>query len=92
MELAPKVQKLIDESDADQQTKDLMVEFFRSISNETHYVKIIDLFERFPSLFDNFVACFTLKKAYFEKGGSENEWNDILAKEEDALNQLKVQE
>jgi len=92
MDTQTKIQNLIYKADTDQKTKELMQKFFDSISGQSQYDKIIDLFERFPTLFDNFVLCFKLKKDYFEKGGSAEDWNNIIAKEEEALNELKVQE
>lgn len=87
-----KVTTLIQTADADDKTKALMEKFFNSISDQSQYNKIVDLFERFPSLFENFVLCFQQKKDYFEKGGTGQDWNNIIAKEEEALNELKTQE
>ncbi len=92
MPLSEKVQKLIDSADADEKTKELLAKFFESIAGDSQYDKIIDLFERFPSLYDNFVLCFKLKRDYFKKGGTKEEWNDIIVKEEETLNELQVQE
>lgn len=92
MPLSEKVQKLIDSADADEKVKELLVNFFESIQNDSQYDKIIDLFERFPSLYENFVLCFKQKRDYFKKGGNKEEWNNIIAKEEESLNELKVQE
>jgi len=92
MPLSEKVQKLLDSARADEKTKELLTEFFESIQDDRQYDKIIELFERFPGLYDNFVLCFKLKRDYFKKGGSEKDWNNIIAKEEEALNQLKIRE
>ena len=92
MDTQTKIQNLIIRADTDDKTKGLMEKFFNSIAGQSQYDKIIDLFEKFPSFFDNFVLCFKLKKDYFEKGGTAQDWNDIIAKEEEALNELKVQE
>ena len=45
MDTTQKIKNLIQKAETDEETKELMEEFFEKIKGESHYDKIIDLFE-----------------------------------------------
>ncbi|MBI5077373.1 hypothetical protein HZB94_03250 [Candidatus Falkowbacteria bacterium] len=86
------VEKLLGQSELDNRSQELMRQFFNSIASEPQFIKILDLLERFPAVFENFCKCFQLKRAFLKQGKTENEWNKFLAKEEDMFARLEGQE
>ena len=83
-----KLNDLLGRSELDQESRDLMQQFFGSIASEPQFDKILDLLSRFPSLFDNFCKCFQLKKEFLSRGKTEAEWNAFLRKEEEVFENL----
>jgi hypothetical protein len=86
------VETLLSQSELDNRSQELMRQFFNSISEEPQFIKILDLLERFPSVFENFCKCFQLKRAFLKQGKTEEEWNNFLVEEDAALDRLEGQE
>lgn len=83
-----KLNDLLGRSELDAESRDLMQQFFGSISAEPQFDKILDLLNRFPALFENFCKCFQLKKEFLSRGKSESEWNAFLQKEEEIFEKI----
>lgn len=86
MEIDQQINKLLQKAEINKETKVLLAEFLMSIKNEPQFSKILDLLNRFPSVFDNFCKNFESKKNFYEKGGSEEEWQNIKEKETNIFN------
>lgn len=89
LEQSKQIDSLLETAEIDQTSKELMRQFFGSISGQPQYNKIINLLSRFPALFENFCKCFVLKKEFIDKGKSEGEWNELLASEKDIFSKLE---
>ncbi|MEK7158979.1 MAG: hypothetical protein AAB575_04990 [Patescibacteria group bacterium] len=87
-----KIETLLANSELDNRSQELMRQFFNTIADQPQFPKIIDLLERFPSVFENFCKCFQLKRDFLEKGKSEEEWNRFLGAEKDILDKAVAQE
>lgn len=72
------IDKLIHQSELDSHGQDLMRQYFKSIAQESNHDKIVDLLERFPSVFENFCQCFALKSDFLKKGGTDEQWGDLM--------------
>lgn len=84
-----KINELIERSNLNKESQELLHDFFISIADQPQFDKIVDLLERFPAVYENFCLSFDLKKQYLESGATEDQWNQYLAKEKDALDKLK---
>ena len=82
-EQVQKVAELLQKSELDNTAQELMRNFFESICHEPQFDKMIDLLDRFPTLFENFCKCFIYKKSFLATGASEDQWNDYLVKEKE---------
>lgn len=76
-----RINNLLDGSDLTNEARDLLRQFFESIAAQPQFEKILDLLEKFPSLFDNFCHCFELKRKFLASGATEDQWNKFLEKE-----------
>jgi len=83
-----KIEALLVNSELDNRSQELMRQFFNSIAGQPQFPKIIDLLERFPSVFENFCKCFQLKRDFLKQGKTEEEWNTFLGPEKDVLNKM----
>jgi hypothetical protein len=81
---------LLGKSELDNRAQELMRQFFNSIEAQPQFPKILDLLERFPSVFENFCKCFMLKRDYLKSGKTESEWNDYLKKEDEVFEKLEA--
>ncbi len=79
-----KLLKMLDNSNLKTESKDLVSQFFSSIENHSQYDKIIDLLNRFPSLFDSFCLCFEFKKEMLINK-EEKKWTEIMEQEKKLL-------
>lgn len=84
-----KINELIERSNLNKESQELLHDFFISIADQPQFDKIVDLLERFPAVYENFCLSFDLKKQYLEGGATEDQWNEYLAKEKDALDKLE---
>lgn len=84
-----RLELLLGKSELDNRSQELMRQFFNSIEAQPQFPKILDLLERFPTVFENFCKCFMLKRDFLKQGKSEAEWNSFLAKEDDAFKKLE---
>ena len=84
-----KLGNLFAKSELDADSLSLMTRFFESISGQPQFNKILDLLERFPSLFENFCKCFMLKREFLGQGKTEAEWYNFLQSEKDVFSQLE---
>lgn len=83
-----KVESLLTKSELDNRSQELMRQFFNSIAEQPQFIKIMDLLERFPGLFENFCKCFQIKKDFLKQGKTEAEWNKFIATEEDVFKKI----
>ena len=85
-EQVKKINNLLNSSTIDESSQSLMREFLNSLDGQPQVEKIVELLDRFPSLFENFSKCFKLKKEFLSEGKSESEWQDFLKEEKEILN------
>ena len=83
-----KVESLLQKSELDNRSQELMRQFFNSIAEQPQFSKIIDLLDRFPSVFENFCKCSQLKRDFLKQGKSEEEWGKFLAAEDALMEKL----
>jgi len=84
-----RIEALLAKSELDSEGVSNIKNFFESIANEPQFVKIVDLLERFPSVFENFIKCFDLKRKLVQKGISKDDWQKIVKKDEEEMAKLQ---
>ena len=88
-EQVSQIETLLKKSELNSSSQEMLRNFFNSLANEPQFPKIMDLLQRFPSVFDNFCKCFQMKQEFLSQGKSEKEWNELLKKEEDMFERLE---
>jgi hypothetical protein len=83
-----KIENLLASVEMEDEAKKLMRVFFESISVQPQFPKIIDLLERFPSVYENFCKCFCLKKDFLSTNNNADDWIGLVTAEDEILNKL----
>ena len=82
------IENLLQRAEMSNASKELMRKFFNSIVEQPQFNKIMDLLNRFPSLFENFCKCFELKRELKDSGMAEDKWNELVISEKNLLDTL----
>ena len=73
-----RLELLLVRSELNSREQELMRQFFNSIEAEPQFLRILDLLEQFPIVFESFCNCFSRSK----QDRSEAEWRDFLKQRE----------
>jgi hypothetical protein len=87
-----KIVEIMEKSELDAPGQEQLRMFLISIMNEAQFEKIVRILSDFPSVFENFIRCFDLKRRFVAEGGDAGEWNYIIEKEKEMLAALPPDE
>jgi len=87
-----KVVEIMERSELDPRAQEHLRVFLLSMIEDPKFEKMIDLLDRFPSVFDHFIHCFSLKQRFFENKGDKAEWEQVLEKEKNFLGDVTTME
>jgi len=85
-----RVDELLKNSELDSSAIEKIRGFFDTIAAEPQFPKILDLLEKFPNVFENFIECFLLKEELIKGGISKSQWQQIVDKEDAQFRKLQA--